>query len=292
MPTYRFLRFPGGKMRAFTMSYDDGVGTDLRLMDIMRKNGLKGTFNLNSRFFAGADLDVAKNPTGRLSLAQAVESYRDFEVATHGADHPFYRDLPSSAAVYDIVKDRENLENAFGRIIRGHAYPNGAYTADTIEAFRLSGILYARATGSTHNFRVPDNFLDYHPTAHHNDEDIDSVIENFFTDPCYLCEPRLFCLWGHSYEFEGKGNWDRIEHIAKAVSGHDNVYYAGMEEIFSYIAAYRSLVFSMDARRIYNPTAVPVWLELTAYGKNCICLAPGETVDLSGDNQTPPPVKR
>ena len=285
MPTYRFLRFPGGKMRAFTMSYDDGVGTDLCLMDIMREYGLKGTFNLNSRFFATEDLDVAHNPTGRLSLAQVRDCYRDFEVATHGADHPFYRDLPSSAAVYDIVKDRENLENIFGRIIRGHAYPNGAYTAETMEAFRLSGILYARATGSTHSFRIPDNFLDYHPSAHHDDADIDRLMEDFFTEPRYLCEPRLFCLWGHSYEFENNGNWDRIRHIAATVGGKDNVYYAGMEEIFSYIAAYRALVFSMDSNKIHNPTATPIWLELTASGQNCICLGPGETVNLAADTR-------
>ena len=47
-----FMRFPGGKAKAFTMSYDDGVEQDIRLIDIMEKHGLKGTFNLNSGLFA------------------------------------------------------------------------------------------------------------------------------------------------------------------------------------------------------------------------------------------------
>ena len=42
------LRYPGGRCKALTLSYDDGVQTDVRLIEIMKKNGLKGTFNLNS----------------------------------------------------------------------------------------------------------------------------------------------------------------------------------------------------------------------------------------------------
>ena len=42
------MRFPGGRMKAFTMSYDDGVEQDRKLIGIMRKNGVKVTFNLSS----------------------------------------------------------------------------------------------------------------------------------------------------------------------------------------------------------------------------------------------------
>ena len=47
-----FMRFPGGKTRALTLSYDDGVEQDIRLIEIMKKNGLKGTFNVNSGLYA------------------------------------------------------------------------------------------------------------------------------------------------------------------------------------------------------------------------------------------------
>ena len=45
---YQFLRFPGGKAKALTFSYDDGCSEDLRFADTLTKYGLKGTFNLNS----------------------------------------------------------------------------------------------------------------------------------------------------------------------------------------------------------------------------------------------------
>ena len=35
-----YIRFPNGLRKAVTLSYDDGVETDIRLIDIMQKNGL------------------------------------------------------------------------------------------------------------------------------------------------------------------------------------------------------------------------------------------------------------
>ena len=41
------MAFPEGKTKAFTVSYDDGVRQDERLLAAMRKYGIRGTFNLN-----------------------------------------------------------------------------------------------------------------------------------------------------------------------------------------------------------------------------------------------------
>ena len=48
---YKFARFPGGKLKAVTFSYDDGVNQDIRFAEILSKYGLKGTFNLNTAMF-------------------------------------------------------------------------------------------------------------------------------------------------------------------------------------------------------------------------------------------------
>ena len=50
--TQIFMRFPEGRDRALTLSYDDGVEQDARLMDILDENGIKATFNLNSGLYA------------------------------------------------------------------------------------------------------------------------------------------------------------------------------------------------------------------------------------------------
>ena len=47
------LVFPGGKGKACTLSYDDGVVQDRRLAELLRRYGVKCTFNLGSAVSRG-----------------------------------------------------------------------------------------------------------------------------------------------------------------------------------------------------------------------------------------------
>lgn len=46
-------RYPGGKKKAFNVTYDDGVLQDERFIDLLNLWGIKGTFNLNSGLMEG-----------------------------------------------------------------------------------------------------------------------------------------------------------------------------------------------------------------------------------------------
>ncbi|MEO6053309.1 MAG: polysaccharide deacetylase family protein [Chthoniobacterales bacterium] len=39
--------FPGGKRKAVTLSYDDGVRQDRKFVEILKRHGVKSTFHLN-----------------------------------------------------------------------------------------------------------------------------------------------------------------------------------------------------------------------------------------------------
>ena len=81
---YRFLRFPGGKFKAVTFSYDDGVNQDIRFAELLSKYGMKGTFNINSSMFGN------KAKFGyRLSPDEIKTNIIDkgHEVAIHGKEH-------------------------------------------------------------------------------------------------------------------------------------------------------------------------------------------------------------
>ncbi|MCQ2385577.1 MAG: polysaccharide deacetylase family protein [Clostridia bacterium] len=277
---YRFMRFPGGKTKALATSYDDGVGTDLRLMDIFRKNGIKGTFNINACFTPEEDADVEKHPTSRLSLSQIKTFYKDMEIATHGAGHPFYHDLPVSAVTTDLIRDREILEKTFGKIIRGHAIPNSQFDSDTLMAMKAAGIIYARTGGNSESFTIPESFLPYYPTSHHNNPNLSTLIDRFLGDGTYICSPKFFCLWGHSFEFEQHGNWQHMEEVCRKLGNREDVFYGGMEEIFTYTAAFRSLVYSMDGKTVYNPTSYTLWMDLDVYHKKTVSILPGQTLTL------------
>ena len=73
-----FMRFPEGRQKTLTLSYDDGPVQDIRLIDIMNHYGIKGTFNLNSmrlqpekleaQYVAGVKYREALRPEQMLAL--------------------------------------------------------------------------------------------------------------------------------------------------------------------------------------------------------------------------------
>ena len=84
-------------------------------------------------------------------------------------------------------------------------------------------------------------------------------------------------MWGHAFEFDRDDNWDLLDKIGEALGGHDDVWYATNMEIYEYVEAYRSLVYSADRTIVYNPTLITVWFSFD--GKIC-SIAPGETMRL------------
>jgi peptidoglycan/xylan/chitin deacetylase (PgdA/CDA1 family) len=258
-----FMRFPEGKAKAFTLSYDDGVDLDARLIALFDKHSLKATFNINSGLYSA---EGATRPDGyfyRLSRSQASALYNKngHEIATHGYTHPWLEQLSIGSITYEIAKDREALEEQFGCIVRGHAYPFGTFNDTVVEALRACGIVYARTVNSTENFEMPTDWLRLDPTCHHDNKRVFELIHNF-VEAQPARRPKLFYLWGHSFEFDKFNNWDRIEKICDAISGKDDVWYANNIEIYEYTKAYESLVWAANMRRVHNPGAKKIWFKL------------------------------
>jgi len=270
------LLFPEGKDKALTLSYDDGVWADKKFMKIIDRGGLKCTFNINSQGFAAKD---AEGP-GRLSEKQCVELYTNsgHEVAVHGATHPFLERLPLPLAINDVLEDRKKLEKLFGTIVRGMAYPFGTYNDALVEGLKSIGIAYSRTTVSTGNFNIPTDWLRMPATAHHNNPKLPELCEKFFENDRHR-KPKLFYLWGHTYEFDNNNNWDVIENFTERMGNRDDIWYATNIEVYNYVEAYRKLVFSVDTNLVYNPSSIPVWFNYFGWDSNKIIkVEPGETV--------------
>lgn len=258
----KYMRFPDGKAKAMTFSYDDGVKADLRLLSVFKTYGLKGAFNLNSRLFD------CENWHGRMDEEQTFRAFRDSgqEVALHGARHIFLDKVPLPEAVKEIVDNRAYLEGKFGKIVRGMAYAYNGFNAEIKRVLKDLGVAYARTTVSTHGFALPEDWLELDPTCHHGDPALAELTERFLGEtPLAQFKHReswLFYIWGHSYEYDDNGNWEIIENLAKKVCNNKEIWFATGIEIYDYVTAYRSLVFSIDGERAYNPSCRPVWLEL------------------------------
>ena len=91
---YRFLRYPGGKPKAVTLSYDDGCMSDVRFSDVITAAGLKCTFNLSS--------------TSAMSDEQIKEKIlnRGHEVAIHCAHHRAPGAQSAIAGIKEVLECR------------------------------------------------------------------------------------------------------------------------------------------------------------------------------------------
>ncbi|MBO5745756.1 MAG: polysaccharide deacetylase family protein [Clostridia bacterium] len=273
--SYYKMIFPDGKVKALTFSYDDGVDADIRLIEIFKKNGLKGTFNLNGGLLTG---EQGKNAR-KLSEDEAKELYADpdFEVACHTYTHPFLEKCDPAVALREIVTDRLKLESLFGCEVHGMAYPFGTYSNTVLDVCRMAGIYYSRSVKSTLNFDLPTEWLTWHPTCHHINSEIFNLADKFLNEkPGAKENPWLFYVWGHSYEFNQRNDWDRMEQICEKVSGHDDVWYATNMEIYRYCRAFKRLQYSADGEIVHNPTSTEIWL--CDRRGNAFSIAPGETV--------------
>ena len=223
-----FLRFPKGRAKVLTLSYDDGVEQDIKLIETMNKYGIKGTFNLNSGLYATEGTVYSKGEIHRrLTEKQITQTFINsgHEVAVHSLTHPFLEQLPVHMVVNEIIKDRENLETQFGTIVRGMAYPFGTMSAAVIEALKVCGIVYSRTVISTNDFRLPKDWMQLTATCHHNSPELQNLAKKFVKDKV-TNTPYLFYLWGHSYEFEVNDNWSIIDDFLSYVGNRDDIWYA------------------------------------------------------------------
>lgn len=277
-----FMRFPGGKLKALTFSYDDGVEQDVKLIEIFKKYNLRATFNLNSGQYAS---EGTVYPEGqihrRMSESQVSKLYAQdgIEVAVHGSTHPWLDHMPMNMVTKDLIADREKLEAQFGTIVRGMAYPFGTYNDDVVDCMRSVGIVYSRTVHSSHDFNMPQDWMRLPATCHHNDPELMDLAKRFIENPTWG-RPAMFYLWGHSYEFEEHNNWNVIEEFAEYMAGREDIWYATNIEIYNYQDAFKKLWFSVDGKIVENPTAYELWFYLN--GKE-YSIKPGQVLKVENE---------
>lgn len=227
-----------GKTKAITFSFDDGVTQDIRLVEILNKYGLKGTFNLNSAKL-GLPGDVWKVdgreiPRSMINASQVAELYKGHEVAVHTLTHPNLTTLNDETVIWQVDEDRKALSGLCGYPVIGMAYPCGGVNNDERVAKLIKDntpIAYARTITSTYSYDLQKgNLLRFNPTLHFLDDKLDEVVEKFLATE--TDEPQLLYIWGHSYELDySQERWIRFEELCQKLSGRDGIFYRTNKEV-------------------------------------------------------------
>ncbi|MCI8805858.1 MAG: polysaccharide deacetylase family protein [Clostridiales bacterium] len=257
-----FDRFPENKRKVLTMSYDDGKTYDRKLVEIFDKYEIRGTFHINGGYLSRLE---------RIEPDEVKDLYKNHEISAHGLTHQSLSISPRENIVRQVMEDRLILEKLAGYPVRGMSYPNGLYNDIVVEILKATGIEYCRVVETHKNFSMPEDFLRWRGTCHHN-ENLLELGQKFLDQP-YKNRPHLMYVWGHSIEFERDNNWDLIENFCKMMSGKEDIWYATNIEIVDYMKGLNNLKFSADCKMVYNPSAIRLWISVD---EKPIILEPGK----------------
>ncbi len=224
-------------MKAITLSYDDGVTQDIRLIELLNKYGLKCTFNLNSDLFGKKGILMREGM--RISHYKVhpedVKSiYEGHEIAVHTLTHPSLPKCDDKEIIHQVEQDRINLSELAGYEVVGMAYPGGGVNNDERVANVIkesTGVKYCRTITTTGSFDVQKDLYRFNPTSYHLDfEDMMKLGQEFIdlkTD-----EKKIFYIWGHSYEMDyAPDYWVKLEEFFKLISGKNDIFYGTNKEV-------------------------------------------------------------
>lgn len=239
-----FMRFPEGKLKAVTFSYDDGVIQDRRLVPLLDQYGLKATFNLNSEWFGKShimkDMGIEFEHI-KVEEEEVRKLYANHEVAVHTLTHPLLTKKPDEEVIRQVEQDRLNLSKLVGYEVIGMAYPCGGKNHDerTERLIREhTGVKYCRTIECSGSFDLQQDLYKFQPSAHHLEADGKTyeICKQFVEMKTE--KPQLLYIWGHSYEMDFGDRWDELEEIFKLVSNRDDIFYGTNREVFGGMYTY------------------------------------------------------
>lgn len=260
--------YPGGKTKAFNITYDDGVEQDIRFVELLNRYGLKGTFNLNSQLMLQEF--AWTHPNGmevrRLPVDAVRHLYDGHEVASHTLTHPYMSELPEWEIMRQMGEDRRNLEAIFGREVKGFAVPFSYYSDTIARCAQNCGFEYARMSEFSGSYTPCRDWYYWKTGVYHIKENLTDFVAGFLNTEEELAVCQIV---GHSYDLDAEHLWGTMELICAAVSGQEDVWSCTNLELVRYLKA-------MEQFDGTNHSGQTLWFEV---GGRIRTIHPGERAD-------------
>lgn len=251
--------YPGGKRKAFNITYDDGILQDVRFVELLNRYGIPGTFNLNSGLMEQEFQWV--HPCGmtitRLPLSAAKGLYRGHEVASHTRTHPYMDQLNREQLLAEMQADKQTLEAAIGREVAGFAVPFDYYSDLIRQCVREAGFEYGRNSQESRSFTPQADPFSWSATLFHLNPKLEETINAFLESDVELAVCQLV---GHAYDLDTENMWEPMKEILRRVSTDPDVVCMTHIDLVRYLNAMKQIEIADD--RIINNSGVPLWFEI------------------------------
>jgi D-inositol-3-phosphate glycosyltransferase len=229
---------PTTKPLVVTTSWDDGHVLDMRLAKLLKKYHVPATFYVSPR---DHEFPVDKRLTDKQIKAIAA----DFEIGAHTMTHPRLTEVDDDTALYEMRESKKYLEKLLGTKITTFCYPGGNYAARHVAMAKRAGFRYAR-TVKRHGFDLRGSLLEGRTSVNTYNHYQDlwkvarfarfnpiKVYQYFHWDQLAIAmfdrmqkTGGVFHLWGHSWEVDGHGDWEKLENVLKHIAHRPDVVYA------------------------------------------------------------------
>jgi peptidoglycan/xylan/chitin deacetylase (PgdA/CDA1 family) len=220
-------------MKIITTSWDDGHELDFKIA------GLLATYNLQGTFY----IPKHNGPQAIMSESQMRQLSKSFEVGGHTLNHVRLYTKDEKILAQEIHGSYNWLANVLGQSPFSFCFPGGVYNTTSLKAVFKYGYKLARTTEllSTtlpHSKRTVSTTLQLYPHSnltyakhltkrfkwqrlaakllYNNTADL-LRLTNFYLDKLEA-EGGCFHLWGHSWEIEEFGLWNKLEEVFKLLS--------------------------------------------------------------------------
>lgn len=223
-----------------TTSWDDGVKSDLGVIRLLNKYGMKGTFYITR--------DYWDNP---LEKDDIIEVSKSHEIGAHTLSHSILPGVSLLKAKEEIEGSKHYLEDVIGDRVYMFCYPYGKYNETIKNVVRDSGFIAARTCvcGSFNAIEDPYewqttmcvsngsplmNLKIWLKTGISIKSMVDWTIRAKLLFDLALVKGGVYHLWGHSFEIAEGGEWDKLDKVFSYISNREGVRYLTNREVFRY----------------------------------------------------------
>jgi len=223
----------------FTTSWDDGNSLDIKLLNLMNKYGIKGTFYIP---FKGRHFSLRVHEIIKISMSQ--------EVGAHTLSHIELPGLDDEEILQQVSESKAKLENLTKKKVTAFCYPRGKYDENVAKIVQNAGFEYARTTErfkfelaknpmlngvSCQTIMFKADLFKFLKINYFNPIKLKDF-SNWYDFAVNLFEHAkkkngIFHLWGHSWEIENLGLWRDLEKFFDYVSKQKDVKFVTNSEL-------------------------------------------------------------
>ena len=216
-----------------SFSWDDGSPYDIKVAELFEKYEIPCKLFVPNRNVEGRDV------LSPIEIKQMHSPYISF--GGHTENHVYLDSVSLEIALQEVRNNKKYLEDILGTEITDFCFPGGKYTPKLLHVLRedFKTVRTAQTGCSAFNGYIRRPFFHFYPRGckslilnaiRNLDKSVVTLFRTYLKEQNYFDMLELFLciavergqlyelhIWGHSWEIEENGLWNRLECLLKKI---------------------------------------------------------------------------